>query len=266
MKKRKIGAALVYAICILLTAAAFFAKDFVLYDFHMMPSDYGYTETDQDRPAQADSSVWFTYGSDREVQYGVSEGISADMLMLYAKTEEKAVPVSKEDLSPIREDLIGYVIAAVPARESDLDGDGRAETVYDFARADFGAHTYELNPRAFHLPEIPFELAFEERKVIQVFYQGQPLVGGQVTVTAADGGQKVYTTEQHGWIDGLPIRNIREGFTASYSPDGQSVYRMYYAVEDYGYFNEHFFRAQIPLLIILLLTSEGAAYSPDSCN
>ena len=254
MKKRKAGTALVYFICILLTAAAFFAKDFVLYDFHMAASDYEYKETDQERPMQADSSVWFTYGSDREVQYGVSEGISADMLMLYAKTEEEAVPVSAEDLSPIREDLIGYVVAAAPAREQDVDGDGRIENVYDFARADFGAHTYELAPRAFHLQEIPFELAFEERKVIQVFYRGEPLVGGQVTVTAADGGQKVYTTEQHGWIDGLPIRNIREGFTVSYSPDGQNVYRMYYAVEDYDYFNEHFFRAQIPLLMILLLT------------
>lgn len=209
MKKTKIGTALVYFICILLTAAAFFAKNFVLYDFHMMPSDYEYKETDQKRPMQADSSVWFTYGFDREVQYGVSEGISADMLMIYAKTEEKAVPVSAEDLSPVREDLIGYVVAAAPVRELDLDGDGRMENVYDFAHADFGAHTYELTPRAFHLQEIPFELAFEERKVIQVFYQGEPLVGGQVTVTEADGGQKVYTTEQHGWIDGLPIRNIR---------------------------------------------------------
>lgn len=145
--------------------------------------------------------------------------------------------------------------AAAPVRELDLDGDGRMENVYDFARADFGSHTYELTPRAFHLQEIPFELAFEERKVIQVFYRGKPLVGGQVTVTAADGVQKVYTTEQHGWIDGLPIRNIREGFTVRYSPDGQNVYRMYYAVEDYAYFNEHFFRAQIPLLIILLLTA-----------
>ena len=96
MKKRKTGTALVYFICILLTAAAFFAKDFVLYDFHMMPSDYEYKETDQERPMQADSSVWFTYGPDREVQYGVSEGISADMLTLYAKTEAEAVPVSAE--------------------------------------------------------------------------------------------------------------------------------------------------------------------------
>ena len=62
MKKRKIGTALVYFICILLTAAAFFAKDFVLYDYHMMPSDYEYKETDQERPLQADSSVMVLTG------------------------------------------------------------------------------------------------------------------------------------------------------------------------------------------------------------
>ena len=77
-------------------------------------------------------SFLINYGSDREVQYGVSEGISADMLTHYAKTEEKAVPVSAGDLSPVREDLIGYVAAAAPARELDLDGDGRMENVYDF--------------------------------------------------------------------------------------------------------------------------------------
>lgn len=257
MKKRRIGAVIVFFVCILLTIAAFFAKDFVLYDFHMMPADYVYKETDQERPAQADSAVWFVYGADREVQYGISDNLTAETLMLYAKTEEESLSISAEDLSPIREDLIGYIIAAAPVQKLDLNGDGSIETVYDFARADFSVHTYELAPRAFHLQDIPFEVAFEERKVIQAFYQGQPLVGGKVTVTAADGTQKVYTTEQHGWIDGLPIRNIREGFTASYSPDGQTVYRMYYAVEDYAYFNEHFFRAQIPLLMILLLTVAG---------
>lgn len=45
MKKGKYGTAAVYAICALLTLAAFFAKDFVLYDFQMMPANYNYIQS-----------------------------------------------------------------------------------------------------------------------------------------------------------------------------------------------------------------------------
>ncbi len=35
MKERKVGTAIVCAVCAFLLVSAFFAKDFVLYDFHM---------------------------------------------------------------------------------------------------------------------------------------------------------------------------------------------------------------------------------------
>ncbi len=52
---------------------------------------------------------------------------------------------------------IKYGTAALPARQEN----GR--TVHDFARADIGPHTYELAPREFNIPEIPFEVAYAER-------------------------------------------------------------------------------------------------------
>ena len=79
----------------------------------------------------------------------------------------------------------------------------------------------------------------------------------EVTVTDGNGSEAVYRTDNHGWISGLPIETLRSGFTASYSPDDQNVYRMYYLVEDYEYFTVHFFKAHIPLLIILALTALG---------
>lgn len=259
MSRSKTGRITAYAVCIALTIAAFFAKDFVLYDFHMAPADYTFRENIGERPVQALTSVWFSYGPDRELRYGYGEGIERDDTRLYAKTEENAQAVTNADLNPIRETLIGYLIAAAPMQTMDLDNDGQAETVYDFARADFGPHAYELAPRAFHLPELPFELAFEERKVIQVFFEGRPLTDGMVTVTASDDAAREYRTDNHGWIDGLPIKNIREGFTAAYSPDGRTVYRMYYALEDYPYFSTHYFKAHLPLLVILLLAAIGIA-------
>ena len=250
MKKIKYGTAAVWIICALLTLAAFFAKDFVLYDFQMMPFNYAYTRSET-KPAQASSALWFTLGADRELQYGYDDGIDPAAVLLYGKTEAEVQPLTSADMAPIREDLIGYFVAALPARQEN----GR--TVHDFARADIGPHTYELAPREFNIPEIPFEVAYAERKYIQVFYQNQLLTDAEVTVTDGNGSEAVYRTDDHGWISGLPIETLRSGFTASYSPDGQNVYRMYYLVEDYEYFTVHFFKAHIPLLIILALTALG---------
>lgn len=222
----------------------------------MMPSNYAYTRSEE-CPAQASSSLWYTLGPDRELQYGYDNSVDPENVILYGKTEEDVQTLTNADVSPIREDLIGYFVAALPARQEDIDGDDIAETVHDFARADIGPHTYKLAPREFNIPELPFELAFAERKYIQVFYQNGPLTGAEITVTDGDGSETIYHTDSHGWISGLPIETLRSGFTASYSPDGQNVYRMYYLVEDYEYFTVHFFKAHIPLLIILALTALG---------
>lgn len=123
--------------------------------------------------------------------------------------------------------------------------------------ADLGPHTYELEPREFNSSDFPFEVAFAERKVIQVFYHNELLTDRSVTVVSADGTAQTYYTDNNGWIDGLPIDVLRSGFTVSYSPDGQNVYRMYYAIEDYDYFSLHFFKAYLPLLVVLLLTAIG---------
>ena len=88
MKKIKYGTAAVWIICALLTLAAFFAKDFVLYDFQMMPFNYAFTRSET-KPAQASSALWFTLGADRGLQYGYDDGIDPAAVLLYGKTEEE---------------------------------------------------------------------------------------------------------------------------------------------------------------------------------
>lgn len=256
MRKVKYGTTMVYVICALLTLAAFFAKDFVLYNFQMMPFHYTYTQSTS-KPAQAATSLWFTLGSDRELQYGYDANVNSDSVMLYGKTTSDVQPLTAADMNPIREDLIGYFVTAIPAQQKDIDGDGNKETIHDFARADIGPHTYGLDPRKFNIPQLPFELAFAERKYIQVFYQNRLLSDAEVSVTDASGAETVYHTDRHGWISGLPIQTLRSGFTVSYAPDAQDVYRMYYMIEDYDYFTVHFWKAHVPLLFILALSAIG---------
>lgn len=133
-------------LCALLVIAAFFARDFVLYDFHLEPSYYTYQRTDQARPEGVASDVWFTYGADRALQYGISDGIRETAIQLYAKTTDSAQAIAASDMEPIRQDFYGNFIAALPAWEWDLDGDGATETVYDFARADLGPHAFDPFP------------------------------------------------------------------------------------------------------------------------
>lgn len=257
MNKSKWGKRIVWLICGLLTVAAFFAKDFVLYDFHMQPQDYSYAVDTSEKPTQASTSIWYSLGEVREVRLGLDSAISPDDIQYYAMTEDGALSVAASDLNPVREDLIGYVVAALPAQKIDVDENGLTETVYDYARVDFGRHTYELKAREFNIPELPFEAAFAERKYIQLFYNNQPLSDGTVTITSAGGNQTEYTTDAHGWIDGLPSKVLRNGFTVSYSPTSETTYRIYYLIEDYDYFTPHFWQAYIPLLIILGLTVVG---------
>ena len=85
MKKERIGRLAVYAVCALLTVAAFFAKDFIFYDFHMEVSDYAYVKSGRERPEQAETSIWFTYGEGgKELQYGMSAETGEEDIRLYA--------------------------------------------------------------------------------------------------------------------------------------------------------------------------------------
>jgi len=258
MNKRKIGTAVVCAVCAFLIVSAFFAKDFVLYDYHMNVPDYYYAKSEEGKPLSADTYVWFSYGNKgKEVYYGLSEETSEDSLTVYALTQTGEVSVSKGDENPIRPDALGHFIASLSMKELDIDGDGEAEKVYDYARADFGLNAFNPAPQRFLTEEIPFELVFAERKYIMIYYENEILKDAEILVTSYDGEQKRYMTDEHGWIKGLPNRDIREGFTAAYSPDGGIVYRMHYALEDYPYFSVHFWKAHLPLLVIFALAGIG---------
>lgn len=146
------------------------------------------------------------------------------------------------------------MIMSAPKYRADVDRDGRMETVYDYAREDFGPETFELLPRQMNLDEVPFELAFAERKYMQVFLEKETAKDARLVITALDGVQKEYVTDENGWIDGLPVYVLQKGFTAEYTPDGENVYRFSYALETFAYFTPHFYRAYIPLMYVDVFT------------
>lgn len=262
MKKYKWGRITVYIICAMLTIAAFFANRIVLFQFHMMPQDYHFAAETGKPPAKTKSSVWFTYGSGRELKLWTDAGLERTELhtskpSVYAKTTREMTKVDMGEENPIHEDFMGYLIAVMDKRQEDMDGDGNMETVYDSARADFGPHAYAAVPRGFHSEHIPFELCFEERKKIQVFYNGKLVAGHHVFVTTADFNNKKFETDSDGYIKKLPVKYIRDGLTVSFEPEPGIYYRMYYALEDYDYFTTHFWKAQIPLVLIMVLTAVG---------
>lgn len=258
MKERKYGIAIVCAVSAFLLVSAFFAKDFVLYDFHMNVSDYSYSEAEGEKPLSADTSIWFSFGAaGKQLCYGRDAGIQDDDLTVYSLTQSGEVSAAAGNKNPIEQDSLGHFIAAVPAVKQDIDGDGKVETVYDYARADLGLNAFNPAPQRFREANLPFELVFAERKYIMVYYENEILTNADIVVNSYNGETKSYRTDGHGWIKGLPNRDIREGFTAIYSPDENTVYRMHYALEDYPYFSAHFFAAHIPLVVIFSLVVIG---------
>lgn len=258
MKERKYGIAIVCAVSVFLLVSAFFAKDFVLYDFHMNVSDYGYSEAEGEKPLSADTSIWFSFGAaGKQLYYGRDAGIQDDDMTVYSLTQSGEVSITAGNKNPIEQDSLGHFIAAATAVKQDIDGDGKAEMVYDYARVDLGLNAFNPAPQRFREANIPFELVFAERKYIMVYYENEILTNADIVVNSHNGETKSYRTDEHGWIKGLPNRDIREGFTAIYSPDENTVYRMHYALEDYPYFSTHFFAAHIPLVLIFTLAVIG---------
>ncbi len=258
MNKYKIAKAAVLLICIALTVFVFFAKDFILYDFNNTVSNYNYEYTKKERPVQVVTNFWFDINEGRDLYYGYSESIDIENVKIYAMTaEDNVIPVTENAMKPINGDFIGYFEAVLPVYENDIDNDGTVEKVHDFARVDVGFQTFGLEPREFNIKEIPFELAFAERKYIQVFFENRLLKDSSVTVYSKDGKVNTYQTDKNGWIRNFPIGDMRSGFTVSYSPDENNIYRMNYVIEDYNYFTPHFWEAHIPLLLIIGLSVLG---------
>lgn len=260
MKKIKIGTVIVCVVSIVLILFSFFAKNFVLYDFQMNASDYSYSETEDTKPKSATTAVWFSYGeSGRQLQYGLDSKSQSQNMIVYAMDSENGVYSVNGNDSPIRSDSLGHFIAVLPEVEKDIDQDGTMETIYDYARSDLGPDAFNPTPQRFESTNLPYELVFAERKYVMVYYNNEILKDAPISVTSDDGIVTQYRTDHHGWIKGLPIKDIREGFTASYSPDEDTVYQMFYALEDYSYFSTHFFIAHIPLLLVFFLSAIGIA-------
>ncbi len=252
MKKAKYGTAAVYAICVLLTLAVFFATDFILYDFRMEVTDYSCQKTDT-VPTGADTAVWFDYGTrGRRLFYGYTDENLYEQTQFFMRTSGGVQKLADPKEFPA--DSLGNLIAALPVQSIDVDGDGVKEAVYDYARADFGAYAFNPVPQRFDFDEILFELIFAERNRIEVRYRNEQLIGAELHITTHNGEEIICRTDENGWITGLAQRDIRYGFTAAYSPDGDTVYRMHYALEDYPFFSWHTLEAHFPLIVVIGLS------------
>ncbi|MCI9082168.1 MAG: 4Fe-4S binding protein [Lachnospiraceae bacterium] len=254
MKKEKIWAVLVALACILLTVSAFFADHLSLYDFGMEVSDYSFDRTDE-VPAGAAATVWFDYGTHgRNLFYGYTDEDAFKNAEFFMRTSEGNRKLPDGGLQTFPADSLGNLIVILPEQFIDIDGDGKEETVRNSARADFGANAFNPVPQRFDMEEIPFELVFAERNRIEVRYQNEQLTHADLEILTHDGKKMHYQTDENGWIDGLAQRDIRYGFTAVYSPDGENVYRMYYALEDYPFFSWHTMEAHFPLFVVIGLS------------
>jgi len=237
MRKERIWAVFIALACVSLTVSVFFADYLSFYNFNTEAPGYSFSKTDK-VPLGATTAVWFDYGTrGRNLFYGYTDEAAYENAKFFIRTSEGNQKLSGKELKTFPDNFLGNLIVALPKQFIDIDGDGEEESVYDFARADFGSNPFKCVPQGFYMEEIPFELTFLGRNRIEVRYQNKQLIETDLEITTHKGKKIRLRTDESGWIDGLSQSDIRYGFTASYSPDGKNVYRMYYALEDYPFFS-----------------------------
>lgn len=124
MKERKYGIAIVCAVSVFLVVSAFFAKNFVLYDFNMNVLDYSYSKMEGEKPQSADTSIWFSFGTNgREFYYGLDSEIQDNDFTIYSLTQSGDVSVIQGNENPIEQNSLGHFIASIPATKQDIDKD-----------------------------------------------------------------------------------------------------------------------------------------------
>ena len=253
MRERKKWKSIALIAAVILVISALFASDFLVLDMNVEPSDYSLSMSDEDSPAQADTALWFDYGTKgNQLFFGISPEASEERIRFFQLNGSDVEELTSLSHEEMQKSFTGNLIAVAEPYRLDIDGDGSEETVFDSARADFGINAFNPVPQIFDSREIPFEPVFSERNRIMVRFNGMPLKNAEVYVKKTDKYES-FATDENGYIQGLPNSAIRKGFTAYYEHDG-AVYRMYYALEDYGIFTLHFLKAHKPLIAVMLIS------------
>lgn len=232
MKKKTIGKILFGVFAAVICAAAYFAADiaFFQYDDPLERASLSVVSDGEE--------LSFTYNNDAITLHG------GDSTTVYALTTDGIAAVEGTDTKSLPSNFLGSFAAV----QTDGNVTRIAKTDMEYTQG------YSASANLFLSEEIPFEVAYVDRKKFTVYFESKPLADTDITVTLADGTEKVLSTDENGDITGLNLNDARNGLRFTYQTDNHT-YTIHYQVEADTIFTMRWLSAMLPFGIIILISA-----------
>lgn len=232
MKNKLLGKILFAVFAVALCAAAYFAADlaFFQYDDPLERASLSIVNDGED--------LSFTYEND-DITLHSGKGTK-----VYALTTNGVVKV-KDDYT---ESFPSNFLGSFAAIQTDGNVTKIAKTDMEYTQG------YSASANLFLSEEVPFEVAYVDRDHFTVYFESKPLADTDITVTLADGTEKVLSTDENGDLTGLDLNDVRNGLSFTYQTNNQT-YILNYQVEADTIFTTRWLSAMMPFGIIILISA-----------
>lgn len=243
--------------CLLLAILAYYSWQFTFYTF---PEDAsGYTlETVQTE--SGDYGIYFSYDN-TALKLNIQSQIDPDDIQYYGMTTEGIAIMSDEHVSRLTNEYSGCFMAVSKLQYSDCNNDGKRDRLHIAAKTDMEISQSNENMGCPFGSEVyPFEVIFNYREEVQVFFNDAPLANTELPVTDADGNTRYCTTDENGILTELSAKDAWNGFTLTYSDNNMDFYIFNFCVEDNSLFTFRHLQALTPFIIILAISFIGIVF------
>ena len=244
MKNKTAGKILFAVFAAALCATAYFAADLAFFQYDDPLARASLSVVNDGEPLS------FTYDNDAITLH------TGENTTVYALTMGGTSVVDSSFTESLPSDFSGSFAAVQTGIREDTDGDGVKEDITGAAKTDMEyTQGYDATANAFLSEDIPLEVVYKDRESFTVYYLAKPLKNAEVTVTLADGTEKVFTTDENGDLTGLNLNDVRNGLTFTYRPNALTTFSMHYQVEADTIFTARWLSAMLPFGIIILISA-----------
>lgn len=240
--------------CLIVFAAAiflaFFAQKVVFYYAELSAKAYDmkFMTTEEVLPEHVPLDISY---DGETIQLVTNQEASLEEIDVYASTRFGTAKLTEENMETMDETFLGSFMIVYPKQSYDIDGDEQNENVMYSVKTDLReVQSNSGTTPLFRDSKITMEVGMDSFEALFVYFQTKPLMEREVTVYLADGGSYVTVTDEAGYLAESPtVKQIRQGITIEYAPNGLNTYLCRYVPETYSVYSKNI----LPLLILLIL-------------
>lgn len=242
--------------CAIVAAAAvfiaFFSQKIYFYytDISAQAYDMKFYETEETFPGNVPLDVSYDGNT---ILLCVADAAEAEEISVYASTRFGTAKLTEENMNKMDETFLGSFAVIYPKQSYDIDGDEQNENVMYSVKTDLReVQSNSGTTPLFRDSKVMMEIGMDSFESLFIYFQSKPLMEREVQVHLSDGSSYKTVTDAQGYLEKSPtLKQIREGVTIEYAPNGLNTYLCRYVPETYSVFS----RAILPFLILIALAA-----------